>query len=65
MSLANCTCGSTLAIDSEGMSLRTFAKLLIWAKRVSKERDLIMSQLLEYIRKRIDEQVLSELDGPR
>ena len=63
MSLANCTCGSTLAIDSEGMSLRTFTRLMMWARRVSKQRRISMRQLLESLRKRIDEQVLSELDG--
>ena len=60
MSLANCPCGSTLTIDSGGMSMRTFARLMMWARKASKQRHISMRQLLESIRTRIDEQVLGE-----
>ena len=63
MSLANCVCGTTMAIDSEGMPLRTFARLMMWARRVSRQRHVSMRELLASIRRRIDEQVLSERDG--
>jgi hypothetical protein len=65
-SMANCSCGSTLAIDSSGMSLWNLWRLMRWARRESHLRGITMEQLLTWVRAQIDEQVLGELRaGPR
>ncbi len=58
ISFANCTCGSTLSIDSRGMPLQTMARLMMWARRESARRHITMRQLLGWVREQIDEQVL-------
>lgn len=58
--LANCTCGSTLAIDSSGMSLWTLWRLMRWARHESRRRGITMDQMLAWVRAQIDEQVLRE-----
>lgn len=60
LSLANCSCGSTVAIDSRGMPLQTLARLMMWARRESARRHFAMRRLLEWVRAQIDEQVLRE-----
>lgn len=59
-SMANCSCGSTLAIDSSGMSLWNLWRLMRWARRESQLRGITMEQLLAWVRTQIDEQVLGE-----
>jgi hypothetical protein len=57
---ANCPCGSTLAIGTEGMGLSTMWKLLQWARVQSRKRGLTTSELLDSLRAEIDKRVLAE-----
>jgi hypothetical protein len=59
MSLANCPCGTTLAIGSGGLPPWQLVELLTWARRESSARAISVRDLLRHIRERIDEQVLS------
>jgi hypothetical protein len=65
-SLANCSCGSTLAIGSSGMNLWTTWRLMRWARNESRLRGISIEQLLVWVRAQIDEQVLGEqnLESP-
>jgi hypothetical protein len=64
-SMANCSCGSTLTIDSGGMSLWNLWRLMRWARHESRFRGITIDQLLIWVRAQIDEQVLGERsDGP-
>lgn len=60
VSMANCACGSTLTIDTEGMPLRTMWQLLLWARFESWHRRISMAELLRWVRDQIDAQVLAE-----
>ena len=60
LSYANCKCGTTLTIGSKGMGLLTMWRLLRWARNESSSRGISMGQLLDDLRKKIDQQVLSE-----
>jgi hypothetical protein len=58
VSLANCSCGSTLVIDSDSMGLWTMWRLMRWARHESRRRGITVGQLLTWVRAQIDEQVL-------
>jgi hypothetical protein len=58
-SLANCPCGSTLAIGTRKMSLATMWRLLKWAKIEARKRKLTTSELLESLRIEIDKRALA------
>jgi hypothetical protein len=60
LAFANCRCGTTLAISSDGMGLFTLWRLLRWAKKESSFRGIGVGELLGDIRKKIDQQVLNE-----
>jgi hypothetical protein len=60
MTLANCACGTTLALTSKGMSLPQLWRLLHWARIETKRRGLTPQELLGYLRDKICEQVLGE-----
>lgn len=62
ISMANCTCGSTLSVDSAGIPLTTLWALMKWAKSESKERNMGMRDLLDELRAAIDQSVLEETD---
>ena len=59
-SMANCSCGSTLVIDSGGMGLWNLWRLMMWARQESRLRGITIEQLLAWVRAQIDEQVLGE-----
>lgn len=61
LALANCPCGSTLAIGTEGMLLSQRLALLGWVQDETQRRGVDSSQLLEALRDEIRRQVL---DGP-
>jgi hypothetical protein len=61
MSLANCTCGTTLTVSSGGIPTAQLVMLLTWARAESRKRSITVRELLTHIRNRIDQQVL---DGP-
>src|SRR5262245_65692945 len=58
MSLANCVCGTTLAIGSAGLPPWQLIELLTWAREESSARAIGVRELLGHIRDRIDAQVL-------
>ena len=60
LSLATCTCGTTITVDSAGMPLRTLWRLLIWARRESKRRSQTINALLSEFRDKIDREVLAK-----
>jgi hypothetical protein len=60
MSMANCSCGTTLSISSEGMSLMTMWKLMRWLRRETKRRRQTASVILEELRNSIDRATLSD-----
>lgn len=65
MSLARCTCGTTLAIGSRGIPQAQMVELLTWAKAESVERRVSVRELLRHIRDRIDRQVLGTAGDER
>jgi hypothetical protein len=60
LSYANCRCGTTLTISSHGMGLFTMWRLLLWARKESWSRKMSVSDLLDDLRQKIDQQVLRE-----
>ena len=63
VTLANCPCGSTLALSSEGMPLLQLWRLLSWARIETKRRSMSAQELLNYLRDKICQQVLAEPEG--
>ena len=59
-SLANCSCGSTLSIDSKGMNLITMWRLMHWARKETKKRNIEIRDLLDDLRNKIDESVFQD-----
>jgi hypothetical protein len=57
---ANCRCGNTLVLSSEGMPLVQLWRLLDWARIETKKRGLTPIELLDYLRDEICKQVLAE-----
>ena len=60
VTLANCPCGNTLGLSSEGMPLILLWKLLNWARIEMKKRQQTPRELLNYLREVICTQVLAE-----
>jgi hypothetical protein len=58
-SLANCLCGTTIAISSKGMGFLTMWRLLRWSRGECARQGIDMRMLLARLRQRIDEQVLN------
>lgn len=63
VSMANCACGSTLTVGTDGMPLRTMWQLLLWARFESWHRNVSLPELLRWVRAEIDRQVLTEVRG--
>jgi len=60
VALANCPCGSTLALTTEGMALSQRLALLDWVRTETQRRGVSSSELLEYLRDLVRKQVLDE-----
>ena len=60
---ANCACGTTLMLSSEGIPIRHMWRLLHWARAETRRRGVTPQQLLENIRAEIRRQVLTD-PGP-
>ena len=60
LSFANCRCGTTLAVSSDGMGLMVMWRLLRWARRESARRNISVGELLDGVREKIDRQVLGQ-----
>ncbi len=60
IALANCQCGTTLTISSEGIPREMMAELLTWARSEASRRSVTVPDVLHELRARIDAQVLGE-----
>ena len=58
ISTSSCSCGSSLVLSSHGMNVITLWRLMHWARKESKRRDVPIRDLLEDIREKIDERTL-------
>lgn len=58
--MANCACGSTMAISSDGMSLPEMWRLMGWAKEEAEHRNISISELLVEIRVALDKRALEQ-----
>jgi hypothetical protein len=56
---ANCPCGSTLMLSSDGMPLLRLWSLLNWARIETKKRSQTPQELLGHLRDEISKQVLA------
>ncbi|HUC84163.1 MAG TPA: hypothetical protein VL970_03145 [Candidatus Acidoferrales bacterium] len=60
LALANCPCGSTLSLSTEGMPMNRRLELLNWVKVETQRRGLTPSQLLDYLRDEVRKQTLAK-----
>jgi hypothetical protein len=58
--LANCSCGTTLALTTAGMALPERQALLNWVRIETQRRGVTASELLERLRDELRRQVLGE-----
>jgi|ERR1017187_6138342 hypothetical protein len=58
--MANCPCGTTLTLSSEGMALVQMWRLLNWASVETKRRGMSQEELLNHVRAEIRKQVQAE-----
>ena len=56
--LANCPCGSTLAVTTEGMPLPKIHLMLEWIRVETERRGVSSSDLLEYVRDEVRKRAL-------
>jgi hypothetical protein len=59
---ANCPCGNTLVLTSEGMPLRKLWPLMNWARIETESRGQTVEELLTYLREEIRKQVVGAPD---
>ena len=62
VALANCPCGTTLALTTEGMPLSKIHLVLKWIRVESERRGLSPMELLGYLRDEVRKQVLADSD---
>jgi hypothetical protein len=58
--MVRCLCGTTLSLTTKGMGLKKLWKLMSWGRKETKKRGISSSQLLEYLRSKIDKSVLED-----
>lgn len=57
---ANCSCGTTLALTTEGMPLAKIHLVLAWVKTETKRRGLSPAELIDYVRDEVRKRALAE-----
>jgi hypothetical protein len=62
MTYAQCPCGNTLALSSDGMPLSQLWALLSWARIEMQRRCLTPQELLNQLRDEISKQLLATSD---
>jgi hypothetical protein len=62
VAMANCPCGTTLALSTESMLLPQRLLLLNWVRSETQRRGLSSQELLDYLRDEIRKQVMAESD---
>jgi len=60
MAMANCPCGSTLALSTESMVLSMRLELLSWVRIETQRRMVSPSELLDYLRDEVRKRVLGD-----
>jgi len=60
MAMANCTCGTTLAVSTQKMSLAQAHLFLEWIQSETRRRGINQRELLEHIRDEVHKRVLAE-----
>ena len=60
VAMANCPCGSTLALTTENMELPLRLELLSWLKIKTSKRGISPAELLEHLRDKVRDRVLKE-----
>jgi len=63
MVMANCTCGTTLALSTNEMSLAQTHRFLEWIQFETRRRGVNQRDLLEHLRDEVRKQVLSKPDS--
>jgi len=58
LGMSNCSCGSTLALSSQGLHLTTHWQLLRWGQQETTKRGCSISDILVDLRHKIDEHEL-------
>ncbi len=54
VAMANCSCGTTMAISSANIPLTTMWRLMFWARMESFRRKMTLSELLSELREQIE-----------
>jgi len=57
---ANCLCGTTMALTTDGMPLSKIHLVLKWIKEETKRRGLSPNELMDYVRNEVRKQVLTD-----
>ena len=60
LALANCTCGSTMALSTDGMPLSQIHLMLKWVRTETERRGLSPKELIGYVRDEVRKQVLAD-----
>lgn len=60
ISMANCSCGTTMALSSKNMPLSHSHQILEWVRTESQQRGLRPSELTDYLREEARKDVLSK-----
>jgi len=58
--MVNCSCDTTLAISSIGMDLKTLWRLMNWGRKEAKKQGIMISDLLENLRNKMEKRVLQD-----
>jgi UDP-N-acetylmuramyl tripeptide synthase len=58
--LANCRCGSTMALSTEGIPLSQIHLLLKWVKTETERRGLSSREIIDYVRDEVRKQVMAD-----
>jgi hypothetical protein len=60
VAMANCPCGSTLALGTEGMALPLRLQLLDWVRTEIERRGVSPSELMEHLRDEVRKRALDD-----
>jgi hypothetical protein len=64
VSMANCTCGTTLSLSSRGRSQQPEVSITTWARERAEHEGITLEQLFERLRARLRTEALEEADRP-